>query len=108
MPVIFSLSAWDPTTVELRDWLIDRLLRDHPQPSRRSAGASTLAAALVDADLILPVLDGFDEMAAHLRQVALKALNETQHPWSSPAAWRSSPSPSERRAHHWSGQPASS
>ncbi|MGC0318948.1 helix-turn-helix domain-containing protein [Kitasatospora acidiphila] len=80
VPVVFSLGAWDPTASELRGWLIDRLLRDHPHLGRKSPGGSTLAAALVDADLILPVLDGFDEMAAGLRQEALEALNETQHP----------------------------
>ncbi|MFE9425883.1 helix-turn-helix domain-containing protein [Kitasatospora sp. NPDC006697] len=80
VPVIFSLGAWDPTAGELRDWLVDRLLRDHPHLARKSPGGSTLAAALVDADLILPVLDGFDEIAAGLREDALRALNETELP----------------------------
>ncbi|MFF7636405.1 helix-turn-helix domain-containing protein [Kitasatospora sp. NPDC008050] len=80
VPVIFSLGAWDPTTTALRDWLIGRLLRDHPHLARRSPGGSTLAAALVDADLVLPVLDGFDEIAEGLRQEALEALNATSLP----------------------------
>jgi hypothetical protein len=80
VPVVFSLGAWDPAHVELRDWLIDRLRRDHPYLSRRSPGGPTLAAALVDADLILPVLDGFDEMAPGLRRDALETLNETPYP----------------------------
>ncbi|MFI9275614.1 helix-turn-helix domain-containing protein [Kitasatospora sp. NPDC052896] len=80
VPVIFSLGSWDPTTTTLRDWLIGRLLRDHPHLARRSPGGSTLAAALVDADLVLPALDGFDEIAEGLRREALEALNATSQP----------------------------
>ncbi|MEV4612469.1 helix-turn-helix domain-containing protein [Kitasatospora sp. NPDC049258] len=80
VPVIFSLGSWDPTTSTLRDWLVDRLLRDHPHLARRAPGGTTLAAALVDADLVLPVLDGFDEIAEGLRLAALDALNATSLP----------------------------
>ncbi|WP_232246307.1 helix-turn-helix domain-containing protein [Kitasatospora mediocidica] len=80
VPVIFSLGSWDPTTTALRDWLISRLLRDHPHLARRRPGGSTLAAALLDADCILPVLDGFDEIAEGLRREALETLNATSLP----------------------------
>lgn len=80
VPVIFSIGSWDPTTTALRDWLIGRLLRDHPHLARRSSGGASLAAALVDTDLILPVLDGFDEIAEGLRRDALDALNATSLP----------------------------
>lgn len=80
VPVIFSIGSWDPSTTALRDWLIARLLRDHPHLARRSSGGATLAAVLVDADLILPVLDGFDEIAEGLRRDALDALNATSAP----------------------------
>ena len=79
-PVIFSVGSWDPTTTALRDWLIGLLLRDHPHLARRVPTGATLAAALVDADLILPVLDGFDEIAVGLRQSALGELNKTSLP----------------------------
>ncbi|MFB7937971.1 helix-turn-helix domain-containing protein [Streptomyces sp. NPDC056049] len=80
VPVIFSISSWDPTLTTLRDWLIGRLLRDHPHLARRGPYGTTLAAALVDADLVLPVLDGFDEIAEGLRGAALEALNTTSSP----------------------------
>ncbi|MFD3872825.1 helix-turn-helix domain-containing protein [Streptomyces sp. NPDC058623] len=80
VPVLFSIGSWDPSTTALRDWLIGRLLRDHPHLDRRSSGGATLAAALVDADLILPILDGFDEIAEGLRREALDALNATSSP----------------------------
>ncbi|MFF8271405.1 helix-turn-helix domain-containing protein [Streptomyces sp. NPDC016562] len=80
VPVLFSIGSWDPSTTALRDWLIGRLLRDHPHLARRSSGGATLASVLVDADLILPVLDGFDEIAEGLRRDALDALNATSCP----------------------------
>ncbi|GAA2243382.1 hypothetical protein GCM10010232_32990 [Streptomyces amakusaensis] len=80
VPVIFSIGSWDPTATTVRDLLVDRLLRDHPHLARRSGDGATLAAALVDAELILPVLDGFDELAEALRSPALDALNTTSLP----------------------------
>ncbi|MFJ4776549.1 helix-turn-helix domain-containing protein [Streptomyces sp. NPDC088762] len=80
VPVLFSIGSWDPSTTALRDWLIGRLLRDHPHLARRSSGGATLAAVLVDSDLVLPVLDGFDEIAEGLRRDALDALNATSSP----------------------------
>lgn len=80
VPVIFSLGSWDPTAIALRDWLVDRLVRDHPHLARRAPDGGPLAAALVDAGLVLPVLDGFDEVAEGLRQASLEALNATSLP----------------------------
>lgn len=80
VPLIFNIGTWDATAATLRDWLVGQLLRDHPHLARRTPGGPTLAAALVDADLILPVLDGFDEIAEGLRRDALEALNATSLP----------------------------
>lgn len=80
VPVIFSVGSWDPTRTGLRDWLAERLLRDHPHLVARAPGGTTLAAALVDAGLVLPVLDGFDEIAEGLRPDALDALNASSLP----------------------------
>ncbi|MEU1226085.1 helix-turn-helix transcriptional regulator [Streptomyces sp. NPDC005828] len=81
VPVIFSIGSWDPRTDELPDWLAAQLLRDHPHLARRlPSGAATLAEALIAADAILPVLDGFDEIAEGLRPRALEELNNTSMP----------------------------
>ncbi|MFE9423130.1 BTAD domain-containing putative transcriptional regulator [Kitasatospora sp. NPDC006697] len=80
VPVIFSIGSWDPTVTGLRDWLLERLLRDHPNLAARTGGRSTLAEALVDAGWILPVLDGFDEIAKGLHAAALRELNEISLP----------------------------
>ncbi|MEV8443902.1 helix-turn-helix domain-containing protein [Actinosynnema sp. NPDC051121] len=80
VPVIFGLGSWNPVRTELRDWLADQLVRDHPGLAAPGPGGSTLAAALVDAHRILPVLDGFDEVAGGLHRTALAALNATTLP----------------------------
>ena len=76
VPVIFSLGSWDPET-PLREWLAGQLERDHPGLAADGPGNVTLAAALVDRDRILPVLDGFDEIAENLRPSALDKLSNT-------------------------------
>ncbi|MBT2391774.1 NACHT domain-containing protein [Streptomyces sp. ISL-1] len=80
VPVIFSLGSWNPTTTPLRDWLIDRLERDHPFLAGAGPDGSTWAAALVGADRVLAILDGFDEIADGLHEAALLDLRATTVP----------------------------
>jgi transcriptional regulator with XRE-family HTH domain len=80
VPVIFSLGSWHPTSTPLRDWLTEQLVRDHPGLSAPGPDGASLAAALVATDRILPVLDGFDEIAGGLHRAALEALNATTLP----------------------------
>lgn len=81
VPVVFNLSTWDPTTTPLPTWLAARLIEDQPSlaaPAPDPAGG-TLATVLLEGH-ILPVLDGFDEIATGLRSHALRALNRTTMP----------------------------
>lgn len=80
VPVIFSLGSWNPSTTPLRDWLIDRLERDHPFLAGAGPDGSTWAAALVGADRVLAILDGFDEIADGLHEAALLDLRATTVP----------------------------
>jgi transcriptional regulator with XRE-family HTH domain len=80
VPVLFSVGSWDPTTTGFRDWLAGQLLRDHPGLAVAEGGTANLATALVEAGRILPVLDGFDELATGLHVAALEALNATALP----------------------------
>ncbi|WP_327689481.1 NACHT domain-containing protein [Streptomyces tubercidicus] len=79
VPVRLSLSTFDPDRNELDHWLADHLTRTYRL--RPSA-----AAALVRARLILPVLDGLDEMdasetpgRASRAAAALEAMNRYVH-----------------------------
>jgi transcriptional regulator with XRE-family HTH domain len=80
VPVIFGVGSWNPTTTGLRDWLVEQLVRDHPGLAAPGHAGATLAAALVETDRILPVLDGFDEIAGGLHRAALAALSATPLP----------------------------
>ncbi|MFF4607256.1 helix-turn-helix domain-containing protein [Streptomyces sp. NPDC001339] len=80
VPVIFSIGSWDPTVLTFRDWLTTQLTRDHPGLAAPGPGGANLAAALVETGRVLPVLDGFDEIADGLRRPALEALNATTLP----------------------------
>ncbi|WP_434975178.1 NACHT domain-containing protein [Streptomyces collinus] len=81
VPVLFSLASWDPAHQRLNDYLVEHLQRDHPglcapaPPAASGAAQADLAQALLDARLILPLLDGFDELPPALHALALDALN---------------------------------
>ncbi|MFC9626273.1 NACHT domain-containing protein [Streptomyces sp. NPDC056930] len=74
VPVIFSPGSWDPTAAFLRDWLIERLERDHPFLARRLPYKGTWATELIVGGHVLAILDGFDEMAKNLYEPALRQL----------------------------------
>lgn len=80
VPVVFSLGSWNPATTGFRDWLAGQLVHDHPGLAATDRDESKLATALVEAGRILPVLDGFDELAAGLHRAALDALDTTTLP----------------------------
>ncbi|MFH8698877.1 hypothetical protein [Streptomyces chartreusis] len=74
VPVLFPLASWDPRAAGLREWLAERLAAEY-RPLAAVGGDRTLARELLDAGLVLPVLDGFDEIAEPLRGEALRCLN---------------------------------
>ncbi|MFC4606915.1 NACHT domain-containing protein [Streptomyces maoxianensis] len=79
VPVVFALYDWDPGT-ELRDWLAARLVRDNDGLDITDSSGVSLAEALLDDGLILPVLDGFDEVSPGLQTAALRKLSDTTMP----------------------------
>lgn len=80
VPVIFSLGSWDPGNTTLEAWLSGRLVRDYPDLAVPGPYGGNLAETLVREERILPVLDGFDEIAADLRGEALRALSQSDMP----------------------------
>ncbi|WP_157963911.1 NACHT domain-containing protein [Actinocorallia populi] len=76
VPVRVSAAGWNPAG-GVHAWLARRLVADYKMHPRN-------ARLLVDAGLILPVIDGLDEMdhadtsASHAAE-ALRALNDYQH-----------------------------
>lgn len=80
VPVIFGLASWDPTSTSLDDWLCDQLVGAYPFLGALTGDGEQLAGVLLDEDRILPVLDGFDEMARGLHGAALRAFHRTPVP----------------------------
>ncbi|MGX1885828.1 NACHT domain-containing protein [Streptomyces sp. NPDC055287] len=76
VPVFISLANWDPRSVGLREWLAERLAAEYrPLATASRTGTGTLARELVDAGLVLPVLDGLDELPGPARVKAVRRLN---------------------------------
>ncbi|MDN3241998.1 helix-turn-helix domain-containing protein [Glycomyces tritici] len=81
VPVIFGIESWSPATTNLRGWLTAQLLRDYTWlGTATEPGGPVLAASLVNEGLILPVLDGFDEISSERHRDVLEALNSSQMP----------------------------
>jgi hypothetical protein len=78
VPVLLSVASWDPGE-DLEDWVAARLGEQYPGLSVNVAelgGRSrSIARALLARLLVLPVLDGLDEMAAPNRGRALQQLS---------------------------------
>jgi hypothetical protein len=72
VPVIVDLSGWDPTQSSAGGWIASQLALNYP--------GLDAPATLIDAGMILPVLDGFDEIAHGLHAAALAELSRTPIP----------------------------
>jgi GTPase SAR1 family protein len=68
IPVAFNLSSWAEQRVALAEWLMDELNKRYDVPHE-------LAKTWVDAGLILPLLDGLDEVAADHREACVDTMN---------------------------------
>lgn len=79
VPVLFPLASWDPAAMDLRGWMERRLVQDHAElggPAPGEYGEITLAGMLLERRLVLPVLDGFDELPAEVGALALHRIGE--------------------------------
>ncbi|MER7575210.1 NACHT domain-containing protein [Streptomyces sp. NPDC126514] len=79
VPVLFPLASWDPAALDLHTWMERRLVQDHPELGLRAPdayGQVTLAGLLLERRLVLPVLDGFDELPPEVGALALHRVNE--------------------------------
>jgi hypothetical protein len=73
VPVLLTLAGWDVEIHRrLQDWLAARLGEDYP--ALRAVGA-TMPRALVDQGMVVPVLDGLDELPEKYRPKVIAALN---------------------------------
>ena len=83
VPILVSIASWNPADQDLRSWLSDQLMIDHSAlASAPPAGMDepTRAAALLASGLILPILDGLDEVPEGVRGVAISRINDALRP----------------------------
>jgi hypothetical protein len=79
VPVFLPMTSWDPKNDSLRVWLEKQLRTDYGALGANvtvDESSTTLGALLLDQQLIVPVLDGLDEMPAGTRVAAVNRLNE--------------------------------
>jgi hypothetical protein len=82
VPVLFPLASWNPLAQDLHGWLEGRLSVDHPGLTVRIQDGTgrSRGRALLDAGLIVPILDGLDEIPAAVRGLALARVNDALRP----------------------------
>jgi predicted NACHT family NTPase len=83
VPVLASLASWDPVSQDLHGWLGATLITDYPDLGAAappgSAGDNRFEA-LLEAGLIVPVLDGLDEVPESARPAAITRINKELKP----------------------------
>ena len=83
VPFLASVASWNPEEQDLRDWLAALLMISHPAlAGAPPAGIEgpTQAAALLASGLILPILDGLDEIPDEVRGSAISHINDALRP----------------------------
>ena len=87
VPVLASLASWNPADADqdLHGWLAAQLALEHPflaTAAPPGAGEVTCIQALLGArpSLILPILDGLDEIPDAVRGPAIARINEALKP----------------------------
>jgi len=83
VPVLATLASWDAVSKDLHGWLGDTLITAYPDLAavapRGSAGDNRFQALLA-AGLILPILDGLDEIPKSARSRAIARINKELKP----------------------------
>jgi TIR domain/NACHT domain len=69
MPIVFHLSSWAEKRQSLRTWLVEELRTKYQVPRRIGQG-------WIDADRVLPLLDGLDEVAKDARSACVQQIND--------------------------------
>lgn len=68
MPLVFNLSSWAEKRQPLRGWLAEELQTKYQVPRQ-------IGEAWLDADQVLPLLDGLDEVATEVRSSCVEQIN---------------------------------
>ena len=75
IPVLLTMTTWNPHEQPLESWLCATITRQYPVATDAVRFGPDVATRLLRAGRILPVLDGLDEMPSGSRIRAITALN---------------------------------
>ncbi len=79
IPLLFNLSSWTSNYTTIKDWLIDELNVQH-------GFSKKLAIEYLEKELIIPLLDGLDELRSDRQVAYVEAINDFLLPrtWKNP------------------------
>ena len=83
VPVLASVASWNPAEQDLHGWLAATLITGYPDlalPAPPGSAGGNRFEALLAAGLILPVLDGLDEIPESARPAAIARINRELRP----------------------------
>jgi hypothetical protein len=80
VPVLLPVASWNPAAQDLHSWVVHWLATDPAGLARLTSDAPGTARTLLNAGLIVPVLDGFDEIPDDARGSAIAKINEAIRP----------------------------
>jgi hypothetical protein len=69
IPIILNLASWAEKRTAVADWIIEELTAKYQVPR-------TIGREWLDDDMLLPLLDGLDEVPAAYQVTCIKALNQ--------------------------------
>ncbi|MEU5076051.1 NACHT domain-containing protein [Streptomyces asoensis] len=73
VPVLMPLSSWRPA-IPLREWLVRQIRQSSPGLAGQRKPGSDAATELLNKKLVMPVLDGLDELPDRLRHRAIRQI----------------------------------
>lgn len=76
VPLLLPVAGWNPVSEHLLDWIERRLAEDYPSLRDTATFGATAARDLVADGMLLPVLDGLDELPGARERDALTAIND--------------------------------
>jgi hypothetical protein len=75
VPIMLSLSSWDPHR-PMRLWMKRRIVSEYMPKTDDDQLLSDSVDRLIQHDLIIPILDGLDELTEPMRKMALESINK--------------------------------
>ncbi|MEO3923726.1 NACHT domain-containing protein [Micromonosporaceae bacterium B7E4] len=76
IPILLYVPSWDAGNIRFDRWVTAQIAHRYPHPSLAHARWAEALRDLLDAGLILPILDGLDEASEERAALCLRRLNE--------------------------------